>query len=695
MTSDSTTTGTINTPEVDSDLKPTRRSITDVKQLHSIASTLEEASRDRNQKNGRIMAKYNAERPYEPDKLKAESLGWKSNFSTKPLAVAVDKIGPRLTRAVNTARYLTSASLPETTSNGKSKTERFRREITNTIRRWPGWRPLISEIAQENGLFGYTSVFFVDRYSWKPYHFRQDRFFIPDQTKQFAANVQVWMGHQDLQIHELLETVGEDIEVAKAAGWEIDAVAQAANNAAPKSSLNQSSPYTDVRLYQDAIRESSIHLSLQQGAKTIEVNHFLVREPSGKVSYYLVDRRDKQLLLRQQLDIYDSMEAAIVLFSYQQANGLLMGSKGVGRELYEVAGAVDRARNELVDRLNLSGKVWLQGSAKSLDRIQLSVVGNMVLFPDTVSVQSVKIDPNVEAFSAMDLQLVQLMDQIAGGVTPKEFKGERVTATAVNVYTAREEERRDDIIERFLLQVGDLVSVIQRRLVSEEMIDPEVAKLRENLLKYMSEEELIELASQPALKTVADWTEVEAQQLVMLAAEKRQDPLYDHVKLERMATAARTSQEVADDVLLPVNDPTAETEQAQKQILENLVLSIGKPVPVSSRDGHRVHTQLLQADLQEAMQAQNPAVIQAYLAHWQAHIEAAIQGGDKDSDWSQDVAQIQGIAQALEQALAQAAAPEAQVQEQAPEAPVEQGESLILPQDLAPPEAPAAAPAVV
>jgi len=695
MTSDSTTTGTINTPEVDSDLKPTRRSITDVKQLHSIASTLEEASRDRNQKNGRIMAKYNAERPYEPDKLKAESLGWKSNFSTKPLAVAVDKIGPRLTRAVNTARYLTSASLPETTSNGKSKTERFRREITNTIRRWPGWRPLISEIAQENGLFGYTSVFFVDRYSWKPYHFRQDRFFIPDQTKQFAANVQVWMGHQDLQIHELLETVGEDIEVAKAAGWEIDAVAQAANNAAPKSSLNQSSPYTDVRLYQDAIRESSIHLSLQQGAKTIEVNHFLVREPSGKVSYYLVDRRDKQLLLRQQLDIYDSMEAAIVLFSYQQANGLLMGSKGVGRELYEVAGAVDRARNELVDRLNLSGKVWLQGSAKSLDRIQLSVVGNMVLFPDTVSVQSVKIDPNVEAFSAMDMQLVQLMDQIAGGVTPKEFKGERVTATAVNVYTAREEERRDDIIERFLLQVGDLVSVIQRRLVSEEMIDPEVAKLRENLLKYMSEEELIELASQPALKTVADWTEVEAQQLVMLAAEKRQDPLYDHVKLERMATAARTSQEVADDVLLPVNDPTAETEQAQKQILENLVLSIGKPVPVSSRDGHRVHTQLLQADLQEAMQAQNPAVIQAYLAHWQAHIEAAIQGGDKNSDWSQDVAQIQGIAQALEQALAQAAAPEAQVQEQAPEAPVEQGESLILPQDLAPPEAPAAAPAVV
>jgi hypothetical protein len=685
-----TTDGGINTPEVGKDLKPTRRSITDVQQLKSIATTLEEASRDRNQKNGRIMAKYNAERPYEMDKLKAENLSWKSNFSTKPLAVAVDKIGPRLTRAVNTARYLTSASLPETVSNGKSKTERFRKEITNAIRRWPGWRPLISEIAQETGLFGYTSVFFVDRYSWKPYHFRQDRFFIPDQTKQFAENVQVWMGHQDLQIHELLDTVGEDPEIAKSAGWEIDAVVQSVNEAAPKSSLNQSSPFTDVRLYQDAIRESSIHLSLQQGAKSIEVNHFLVREPSGKVSYYLTDRRNKQQLLRQQLDLYESMSEAIVLFSYQQANGLLMGSKGVGRELYEVAGAVDRSRNELVDRLNLSGKVWLKGSAKSLDRIQLSVVGNMVLFPDTVEVQSVKIDPNVEAFREMDMQLVQLMDQIAGGVTPKEFRGERVTATAVNVYTAREEEKRDDIIERFLLQVGDLVSVLQRRLVNAEMIDPEVAKLRENLLRYMSEEELLELASQPALKTVADWTEVEAQQLVMLAAEKRQDPLYDHVKLERMATAARTSQEVADDVLLPVNDPTQEAEQAQKQTLENIVLSLGKKMPVSPRDGHRVHTQILQADLQGILQAPpDPAIIQAYLSHWQEHISAAIQAGDKESDWSDDVAQIEALTQAAQQPPPEAAMEQAAP---APEAPPEQGESLIMPEHMA--EIQQAAPAV-
>ena len=37
-----------------------------------------------------------------------------------------------------------------------------------------------------------------------------------------------------------------------------------------------------------------------------------------------------------------------------------------------------------------------------------------------------------------------LLDEIAGSVTPKQLPGERVTATQVNVFSEREEERRDE-----------------------------------------------------------------------------------------------------------------------------------------------------------------------------------------------------------------------------------------------------------
>lgn len=647
----------INTPEMSArTLKPKRRAVSSVDQLNNVIRTLEEAGRIRNEKNGRIMAKYNAERPYNPEKLKAEGLGWKSNFSTKPLANAIDKISPRLTKSAQSARYLTAASLPETVENGKMKTDKFRAAVTATVRAWPGWRPFLGEVAQETGLFGYTSVFWPDRFSWKPRHFRQDRFFVPDQTGQTPDTVQIYVARQELQIHELVQLI-EDKAAAEAAGWDIEAAVEAINEAAPKSAVNTSSPYTEYRTYEDAIRESSVLFSLQQGSKLIELNHVLVAEADGKVSYYIVNNRGKKSLLRQQLDVYESMAEALQLFSYQQANGLLMGSKGVGRELYELAGALDRARNELVDRLFLSGKVWLRGPDRVLDRIKLSVVGNAVFVSDQVEVQSVRIDAGVDSSVALDSLLTSLMDQIAGGVTPKQLPGERVTAAQVNLYAAREEEKRDDLIERFLTQLADVITVIQRRLADPKVSDPDAVKFREELLRYMTEDELKQLAEQPALRTIADWTEQQSQAIVLFATEKRADPLYDQAKLAKYAASARISPEFAEDVVLPVNDPTQEAEQIQKQTLENIALEQGKAIPVSPRDNHRVHIAVLKEALGEFLprlgeNLQLVGAAQLFLQHYSDHIDAAVQGGAKESEFTVDRQQIAAAAEQLGQLMA-------------------------------------------
>jgi hypothetical protein len=181
------------------------------------------------------------------------------------------------------------------------------------------------------------------------------------------------------------------------------------------------------------------------------------------------------------------MGYVLSLFSFQQANGKLMGSKGIGRELYEIAGAVDRSRNEVVDRLQLSGKILIQGEAKQLQRFALTVHGNAVLIPAAYTISQQKnIDPNVEAFAVLDRQLVGFMDQIAGGVTPKEFGNERTTAAEVNAFTAREEEKRDAILERFLMQVGKMLSTCQRRAVNPKVDDEDAVEFRKYLLEYMS-----------------------------------------------------------------------------------------------------------------------------------------------------------------------------------------------------------------
>lgn len=641
----------INSPGLSKGLKARRRSITSVDQLNLIAGSLEESSKERKAKNAKIAAKYNAERPYDPADLKAEGLGWKSNFSFKPFATTIDKIAPRLTRAVNEARYLTSAELPPNVEGGKVKTEKFRAGITKLIRAWPGWVPFLNEVAAEDATYGFTSAVWLDKYSWKPVHFRQDRFDVPDQTKQSAAFCQIWKGRQDVQIHELVNLI-DSPEAAEAAGWDLEAAVEAINEARPKDS-NESTA-EDRRTYEDAIRESSVSMSLQNGAKMVELNHFFVTEANGKVSYYLTNARGTKKLLRQQLDLYDSMAEALVFFSYQQANGLLMGSKGVGRELYEIAGARDRALNELVDRLQLSGKVWLTGTGKDLERFRLSVVGNVVLLPENIKpVDQVKVDTGAQEFAVLDAQLAQCMDTIAGAVTPRQLPGDRVTATQVNLYASREEESRDTITERFLMQVAEVVTVCQRRIVDPEIMDPDALALREDLLGYMSEEELQQLASEPALRTVEDWTTNEAESIVLFAQEKRNDPLFDQVALARMACSARISPEFAEAVLLPVNDSTQEAEQARTQTLELIALSLGKAIPVSSRDNHRIHADIIKEDFAEVFprfgvdpEGTLPE-IQAKLQHWQEHYELALQGGALADDWVEDQRMLEAIAEQL------------------------------------------------
>lgn len=664
--SDGISGGTVNSPDMSpKTMKAKRRAISNVQHIFQIVSTLEEARRDQNEKNGRIMAKYNAERPYSREELKESGMDWRSNFSSKPLATAIDKVSPRLTKAVQTSKYITSSSFPENHPGAKDKTEIFRRKITETVRGWDGWSDFLNEVAQENAVFGFTSVAWLDELSWRPTHFRQDEFFVPDGTRQNVTACQLWIGKQYLMIHELAAFI-ENKDAAEAAGWDIDNTVAAINAAAPRSITGggQTSPYTEARVWEDAIRESSVSLSLLSGSKTIEIYHLFVPECDGQISHYIVDGRAKKILFERldQFSAKEGMSYVLSLFSFQQANGKLMGSKGIGRELYELAAAVDRVRNETVDRLQLSGKILIQGEAKQLNRFALSVVGNAVLVPANYTISQQKnIDPNVEAFAILDRQLVGFMDQIAGGVTPKEFGNERTTASEVNLYAAREEEKRDSILERFLMQVGKMITTIQRRIVNPRVDDEDAKETRDYLLEYMTQEELDLIASRPALRTIEDLTDLKAQQLILFAQEKRTDPLFDQAKLQRVAATARIDAEFAEDVMVPQPDPTVVAEQARQQDLENLLIAKGKQVPVSPRDNHQVHIEVIKpniAELAGQLAGASPEVLNIFqlgLEHWEAHISAAVAGGAQKDAFAEDLRQIREAAKQLGELQAVAA----------------------------------------
>lgn len=630
--------GLIASPNLNSKGKPRAHAIRDVSQAREVANTLIEANSRRATVNSRLMAKLNAERPNSQQKLEQEGLGWRQNFTTRPLPLILEKVAPRFSQAVAAQKYLTDAKLSDKWANSTEKSEFFRKTITETIRARAGWKSLVDDIAFTNAFFGYCIVGILDESSWFPNAFQWDESFVNDGTKQLPQYAQAVLLKQTLLPHELFELI-EDREAAEEAGWNIENAIDAINTASPAQIRDMLTQGANIEAwYENARRELNLGVSYMGGASVIAVYNLLVTEVTGKVSHYrLAGTELKEIFSRD--DRFDSPQDVFAFFSFEKGNNTLHGSKGLGRQLYELAGMMDRARNEVVDRAILSGKTLIQGDIKRLHTFKMSVVGSTCIIPNGWNVLEHKIDGNIQPFIQLDAYFQLIIDQLVGSISPPQLGGQGEafrSPAAWNTLVSLQEEARDARISRFLEQFVALVGLMQRRICSKDVTDEDAKAAREKLLEMMTQEEIDELAAQPAASTIEDLTPLQRQMIVAIAQEKRGNPLYDQRALEVADMTARIGAEFANKVLLPVEDPTEEAEQTRQQLLEFTLLAMGQAVPVSPRDNHLIHLSTLLPSV-EQLAAQilqgtsETAGLEASLNHIQEHVGMAQAAGiDKE-----------------------------------------------------------------
>lgn len=632
--------GVIQSPKIDSKGEPTQRSVRDAGMARDIVRTVIMAGRNRSIVNSRILAKYNAERPYDAYKLEAEGLGWRSNFTTKPLPAMIEKVAPRFVSVVDGLKYFTSSRLSKKWENGMEKSEKFRELITKTIRARKGWRTLVEDIAFDNSLFGHTIVAWLDEFSWFPKHFKQDESFVADGTKSDTRWAQIVVLKEVYLPHELFAQISPPFttyEAAKDAGWNLSETREAINRASPiqiRDRLNVGG--TLETWYQNALRELTIGASYMAGNSVIVVYTLLAREVNGKVSHYRLAGPEMANIFERQ-DRFPSMEDCLTFFSFQKGNSTLHGSKGIGRDIYEMAGMIDRTRNEVVDRLIMSGKTLVQGEMKRIHTFKMSVIGSTVIVPSGWTFLEQKIDGNVDGFLKLDAYFKQIVNELIGSTsTPQPGTGgeDMRSPAAWNLLAQREEEGRDVRITRFMVQFTDLVQTMQRRICDPDTMEDDAKECQKQLLEYMSREEIKELASDPVAGTVQDLTPLQRQLIVSIAQEKRGNPLYNQRRLEKEDLTARMNADFAERLLLPESDPTESAEQNRQQQLELMLLSHGQAVPVSPRDNHMMHLQVLMPAAEQIggqiLQGQfTTDVLESVVAHINEHYAQATQQGVK------------------------------------------------------------------
>ncbi len=629
--------GLIQNPDLNSEAEPRQHAVRDAGQGREIIRTIQAAGRNRSVVNARIALKLNAERPYNQCKLEEEGLGWRINVSTRVLTTLVDKVWPRFIQSVQGLKYFTNSSLSNKWANNTEKTELFRQTVTDAIREMPGWIDLLENIATTNSIYGHAIVAWLNEFSYKPVSFAQEDSFVTDGCRQVPQFAQVVTLHEKMMPHELYERIKNPDE-AKTVGYRIENTIKRINAASPDQLRdNLTNGGTIETWYANAQRELTLGASYMAGASVISVYHLLVQEVSGKISHYQYAGDALDLIFAKD-DRFDAADNCLAFFSYERGNGTLHGSKGIGRAAYELAGMLDRARNELIDRAIMSGKIMVQGDIKRLHTFKMSVVGSTCIIPNGWQVLEHRIDGDPEPFLKLDAYLTGLVDAIIGNVSPPQLggQGEAFRSSASwQLLAAREEEGKDARITRFLTQFVAMIQTMQRRLCSKDALDDYAKAVRKKLEDNgLTEEEVEELRMSPVAGTVVDLTPIERQMVVALAQEKQGNPIFNQRQLQVESVTAQLGTQFAERVILPVEDPTEEVEQTTKQDLETVLLSSGHPVGVSPRDNDEIHLKVLMPTTEQAagqvQQGQlDTSVLEAMIAHITAHVNAAQQKGVK------------------------------------------------------------------
>lgn len=512
----------------------------------------------------------------------------------------VDRVVPAPVALIDSARYLTSVTLDKDSEN---KSEKFREIITKACRQYDGWKDLVYSTSQENVLIGGAFWVWLDDEDPFPQFFRCDQCFLPDGTKQYSKNVPAFSVKKPYLINEAVDFISVGREEADMAGWDVDAMVETINEAKPH---NLGDGESNSREYEDVIRDGNLGSSLEEGAKIVETRHLFVTEPdTSKVTQYILDDRGEHKVLFQKDDRYEKMEECICLFTLQPGNGNFYGSKGIGKLIINMHIAIERTRNIFGDLINAAGRMIFQAPTNKTQDISVKMSHPFIIVSGDGEFNQKQITSNAKDYLEYDAKLTQIAQQIAGEYIPNDISGvtgDDKTATEARLDYATQAQQKTAFLSRFIAQFGNGMSTIQRKLCRVGNTHPAAVKVQQDLQEAgLTPEEIQELSGKPAAEVTQDLSQQKNQQVTAVAQLYTNNPMVDQKKLLKANITAMSTPELADQIILEdQEDQTVQTEAVRQQIMENAAIMGGESVPVSPRDRHDIHLQVLDKEMSSA-----------------------------------------------------------------------------------------------
>lgn len=607
----------INSPDFTESGKNKVKAICDAGQALQIATRLDHNDRERDIRRSKVLAAFNGAAPYCESDLIAKAQSYRYNVSFGYIEGVIG-------RAVVPYNELTIniSDLTEIEANlNDEKLKIIQSEFSNIMRKWGRWPKFVTRMNQDLVLNGYNCAIFPSDYDPFPIFVPQKEGFVDEGSTNDVNDLELFVWKKSYLIHELYAKIS-DADVAKKAGWNVDNVREALMSAQSQmlgvGNTSASGSWTEV---ESAIRGGSLWASIV-GAKKIDTYHVFASEIEGKVTHYIViDQQDKNQgdgpELFKKEERFDAMRDFLVYLDLETGDGSWHGSRGIGQRAFNTHKAIDKLRNSALDQTFVSGLTILQpGDQVSQEELTLAVVGPFAVIPAGLTVGATTLPAVSTQTFTMDALLSNTSEQRIGDVVPQPQSVSQIaqTATQARISAGRQELITRGNLKRYVDPVSQIISIIVRRLLKDNSPNAYAKEFQKELKrKGLSDDDLKEIRGARNTGNIEDILGNTAQGTQVIFAEFRGDPEIDQENLKRRRISSVLDADAADELLISDQDQTKQIESARMQEMEITTMQTGEEVPVSPRDNHEIHIQVILQTAGKIVQAQaqnlNPDVI--------------------------------------------------------------------------------------
>lgn len=628
----------INSPEFSEGGKNKIKAICNASQALQIGQKLAWQDRERDVRRARVLSAFNGSAPYSQSELIEKAQGYRYNVSFGFMEGAIGRaVVPYNDLTINIADLTEiKANLPD------NKLKIVQSEFGKIMDKWGKWPKHVTRQNQDLVLNGYNEAIFPSDYDPFPIFVPQGSGFVDEGVPNDVNDLEVYIWKKSYMIHELYTKISE-ADIAEKAGWNVPNVRKALESAAPEDMYGtggmQSGMWTE---FESRIRGGSIFTSLV-GAKMVDTLHGLFTEIDGKVTHYIVldnmavdhskysdDGDNLGIELFKKEERWDSMRDVLVHFDLETGDGTWHGSKGVGQRLFNTHKANDKMINSALDTTFTAGLVMLQpGDQVQQEEMQLTVLGPFAVIPNGITINPQTL-PNVAGtFFQMQALLTGTSEQRVGDVVPTSqslLNQQSRTATEAKISAGRQELITKGNLKRFIDPVSQVISIIVRRLLKSNSPNAYAKEFQRELKrKGLTDDDLKEIRGARNTGKIEDILGNTAAATQIIFAEFRGDPDVDQFELKSKRISSVLDSDAAEELLISDKDQTKQIESARQQEIELTTIQTGMKVPVSPRDNHEIHLQILLQDIGTKVQGQaqnyNPGIIPLLKAEVQHGLE--------------------------------------------------------------------------